>query len=121
MASGTEGMPLTQLQTSSGTVFVTGPLEPELRALSGATVDVIGEQTRRDDRVSVEVQRYDVVEINGERPVIGRWLANHTLLVGSDTLNVTGVLDAPIGAKIWIAGDRSARQVSVRSYGIIVR
>ncbi|MGH7467096.1 MAG: hypothetical protein ACRENP_03830 [Longimicrobiales bacterium] len=121
VVSGTEGMPLTMLETDGRSVFLTGALEPELRALSGATAELRGAQTRRDERVSIEVRSYDVIDIDGERPVIGWWLADNQFLVGPDTLRVSGTIRAPTGAKIWITGDRSGRQISVRSYGIINR
>ncbi len=121
VASGTEAMPFTTLQTTSGLVFLTGALEPELRALSSATVELSGAQTRRDTRVTVDVRSYDVIDIDGERPLIGRLLASNRLIINMDTLSVTGTINAPAGAKIWITGDLSGKQISVRSYGIISR
>jgi hypothetical protein len=121
MVSGSEGAILTILQAASGAVFVTGALEPELRALSGATVQLTGARNDQGGRVSVDVKDYEVVDIDGERPVVGRVVAGNRLAVGRDTLNIRGTVNAPVGAKIWITGDRSGTQLTVRSYGIIIR
>ncbi|MGH7462729.1 MAG: hypothetical protein ACREMA_17100, partial [Longimicrobiales bacterium] len=121
VVSGTEGMHFTTLQTMGGSVLLTGALESELRALSGATVQVSGTESRREGRASVDVRSYEVVDIDGERPVVGRLLASNRLVTGTDTLTLAAAISAPAGAKVWVTGDRSGKQIAVRSFGIIQR
>jgi len=120
VASGSENMNLTTLTVSSGPMVVlTGNLEPELRSLAGTTVVVSGPETMQNKRRMIDVKSYEVVDVNGERPVVGTLLANSRLLVASDTLTVVGEVKAPAGSKVWITGDRSGKQLKVRSYGVI--
>jgi hypothetical protein len=121
IVSGSEGMLVTTLQTAAGVVFLTGVLENELRTLSGATVRVSGTETKSGSRTTVDVQSYEIVAVDGERPVVGTLLSGNRLAVGSDTLTVTGAFTAPVGAKMWVTGARSGKQIAVRSYGIITR
>ena len=120
VASGSENMNLTTLQMSSGPMVVlTGSLEQELRALASATVQVSGPETMQGNRRIVDVKSYEVVDINGERPLVGTLLGNSKLLVATDTIAVVGDVKAPVGSKVWITGDRSGKQIKVRSYGVI--
>jgi hypothetical protein len=120
VASGAENMNLTTLQVSAGPMVVlTGSLEPELRALAGATVLVGGPEKMENNRRIVEVTGYDVLDINGERPVVGTLLGNSKLLRGTDTLTYVGDVKAPNGSKVWITGDQTGKQIKVRSYGVI--
>jgi hypothetical protein len=92
-----------------------------LRVLSGATAEVSGVQARQDARREINVEKYDLVDINGERPVVGYISNGNRLITSRDTLNLTGTIIAPNGAKVWVTGDRSGNAIAVRSYGIIVR
>ena len=121
MASGTDGSPFTVLQTTAGSFVLTGALEPELRVLSGATAEVSGVQSSYDARKEINVESYDVVDINGERPYVGYIADGNRLVVDRDTLTLTGTITAPVGAKVWVTGDRSGKAVAVRSFGIIAR
>ena len=119
---GIEGQLQTTLQPANGSaVFLTGALESELRSLAGATVTVTGAESRSDNRRSVVVESYVVTDVDGERPAVGRFLAGNRLATATDILLVTGTINAPAGAKIWIIGDRTGKQIAVRSFGIIAR
>ena len=122
VVGGIEGQLQTTLQPGNGSaVFLTGALESELRSLAGATVSVTGAETRRDNRRSVVVESYEITDVDGERPAVGRFLAGNRLATATDTLIVTGTINAPAGAKVWITGDRTGKQIAVRSFGIIAR
>jgi hypothetical protein len=121
VVSGTEGMYITTINTSAGAVFLTGALENELRSLSGATVQVTGTESRSGNRTTIDVQSYEIVEVAGERPVVGQLISGNRLVTASDTLALTGTFSAPPGSRMWVVGTRSGKQIAVRSYGIIVR
>ena len=121
VTSGTGASPFTVLQTGAGSFVLTGSLEPELRVLSGATAEVSGVQARRDAQNEINVESYDLVDINGERPVVGYISDGNRLVTGRDTIDLTGTITAPVGAKVWVTGARSGKSIAVRSYGIIMR
>ena len=121
VASGTGASPFTVLQTAAGSFVLTGTLEPELRVLSGATAEVRGVQARRDPQNEINVENYDLIDINGERPVVGYIGEGNRLITGRDTINLTGTITASVGSKVWVTGDRSGQAIAVRSYGIIKR
>jgi hypothetical protein len=74
---------------------------------------------------SVNVQRYEVVEVNGQKPfvgVLGRTSNGYALEQEGSSLAldaVTNALSSNVGAKIWITGNRSGNRVSIQSFGII--
>ena len=120
VASGTENMNLTTLQGVPGSMVVLrGNLEQELRALAGATVQVDGNTTTENNRRIVDVQKYEIVDINGEKPIVGTLVQPQKLATATDTLDVVGEVKAAPGSKVWITGDRSGKQLKVRSYGVI--
>ena len=120
VASGTENMNLTTLQGVAGPMVVLrGNLESELRALAGATVMVGGSETMENNRRVIDVQEYEVVDINGEKPVVGTLVQPNKLATATDTIDVVGEVKAAPGSKVWITGDRSGKQLKVRSYGVI--
>lgn len=119
IASGTGASPFTVLQTDAGSFVLTGALEPELRVLSGATAEVRGVQSHRDPQNEINVENYDLIDINGERPVVGYISEGNRLISGRDTMNLTGTITARVGSKVWVTGDRSGQAIAVRSYGII--
>ena len=122
LVSGAEGIVQTSLQSATaGVITLSGALEAELRALAGATVAVTGAETRGDNHRAVNVESYEVVDVDGERPAVGRFLAGSRLATSADTLVVVGTINAPVGAKIWITGDRTGKQIAVRSFGVITR
>lgn len=115
---------VTLVQPGGTGVTLLGPLEPELRRLSGATVQVrvlkgTGERAR-----GLYVDDYDVLSIDGVRPSVGTLsiIPGGLMLVGQDTLALTGVpagLRGKEGAKVWIVGSRSGSKLDVQSFGII--
>ena len=120
VASGTANMNLTTLDAGGGQMTVLrGNLEEELRALAGATVQVDGRATTENNRRIVDVQTYEVIDINGEKPVVGTLVQAQKLATATDTLDVVGEVKAAPGSKVWITGDRSGTQIKVRSYGVI--
>ena len=120
VVSGTANTPITTLQVVAGPMVVLrGSLEPELRALAGATVMVSGSETMENNRRIINVTVYDVVDINGERPSVGVLLQPQQLATATDTLDLVPAVKAAPGSKVWITGDRSGKQLKVRSYGVI--
>jgi hypothetical protein len=122
VAGGTAQDPVTSLSVAGAQpLIVTGPLESDLRALAGATVVVHGEESG-ETRRTIRVESYGIVEINGERPVLG-WVAHgDRLVVEDDTLAILGAQPGmEPGSLIWITGDRSAGQIRVGSWGVIRR
>ena len=64
--------PLTTLQVDSGgPPVLEGAREPELRRLNGALVEVQGSQTATPPNGGIRVERYVILEIAGERPLVG--------------------------------------------------
>jgi hypothetical protein len=120
VASGTGAEPITTLQVESrGSLILTGDLEPELRRLAGATVVARGTQAG-EVRRTLHVDSYEIVEINGERPVVGVVLPGPRLATGTDTLTIQGASpEMRTGSRIWITGQLSAGLVRVGSWGVI--
>lgn len=117
--------PLTTLVTdSTGPIVLEGDLEPELRRLNGAEVEVEGQRTETPPNGGIDVQRYVILEIAGEAPFVGMLDASGTRLTIEDgsVLRLDGLPD-PIrangAARIWVIGDRRENTVSVRSAGVI--
>lgn len=121
VVTGVGPSPYASLTSAGGPIVLAGALEPELRQLGGAQVDVFGELTGVARR-SLNVHRYDVVAIDGERPVVGTVLPGGQRIVAGDTLTVVGHADPlPVGAKIWIVGRRDGAQLRLQSWGVIRR
>jgi hypothetical protein len=121
VVTGVGPSPYATLTSSEGPIMLAGALETELRQLGGAQVDVFGELTGAQRR-SLTVQRYEVLAIDGERPVVGTVLADGRRIAAGDTLTVVGLADPlPAGAKIWIVGRRDGTQLSLQSWGVIRR
>jgi hypothetical protein len=117
--------PSTYTTLSSGEgppIVLAGELEAELRQLAGAQVAVFGELTA-GQRASLRVERYEVLSIDGERPVVGTVLPDgRGIETGRDTLTVRGYSESrPAGAKIWIVGRREGAHIRLLSWGVIRR
>lgn len=119
-ASGTDHEPMTTLQVEGRrALIITGPLESELRSLAGATVVVRGTESGAARR-TIQVESYEIVEINGERPFVGLVLPGDRLAAGADTLTLEGAPDAlRAGDRVWITGERRGTRLRVSSWGAI--
>lgn len=102
-------------------VYVTGPLAGEIRALSGARVEVRGR--RAADR-TLEASDYDVVSVNG-RPVfmgVVERAADGTMQLRTRDGGIIRMQSAPAafrpGMKVWVQGHGS---VTVQTYGVVRR
>lgn len=119
--SGTEHEPITTLQVEGRMALVlTGPLEPELRSLAGAVVVVHGPESGSPARRTIRVESYEVMDIEGQRPVVGDVLPGGRLAAGPDTLTLAAVPDGMrVGSRVWITGERRGAQLIVASWGVI--
>jgi hypothetical protein len=126
VVTGSQPMTFTTLQMGEGrSVNLTGPLEAELRRLSGGVVTVMGVPSGRMPGGSFEVRDYEVTSIDGQRPEVGELSIRDggVWLVGLDTVRlsppVPDELRSRPGAKVWIIGIRSEDALRVQSYGVI--
>jgi hypothetical protein len=115
---------LTLLMDSGGSLRLLGDLSGELRALAGATVGVSGRRTNAGPSAGFTVVQYEVLSIDGQRPVVGIVTARdgRVLLVGAEEVELVGVppqLASRVGAKVWVVGPRSGVSIDVRSFGVI--
>ena len=116
----------TTLQVEGGTpTTLTGPLEPELRRLNAATVWVTGAPGAAPPNATFMVSRYEIVSIDGAKPVVGvlaarngaTWLAAERDTVKLST--TTPEMRAKVGAKVWVIGRRSGAEMTPQSFGVI--
>jgi hypothetical protein len=126
VAGGLAGAPETSLQIEGGKpTMLIGPLEAELRRLGGAMVWVTGSPTSGPPNATFTVSRYEIVSIDGAKPLVGvvavrdgaTWLATER-----DTVKLVGAaaeLTSKGGAKVWIVGRRSGKELVAQTYGII--
>ncbi len=120
--TGTSEAPMVSLRPESGTsVNLTGELLPELRRLSGATIAVVGSQRGTGLMAQFAVTRYEIVDIDGQRPAVGLLQqADGGFRVGTTALTaVPAALGENIGAKVWVTGVREGAALRVQSFGII--
>ena len=125
VAGGLAAAPTTSLAIEGGTpTTLTGPLEPELRRLGGATVWVTGTPVAGPN-ATFSVTRYEIVSIDGAKPLVGRvvsregatWLATERDTV--KLLSAPSELTTRAGAKVWVVGRRAGRDLTTQSYGVI--
>lgn len=106
-------------------VTVVGRLQPELGRLSGATVRVRGVPGGKPPSKILDVESYDVLEVDGEVPSVGTILTAQDgalRLAGRDTVELADPpegLRQKEGAKVWIVGHPAGEKLAVQSYGII--
>jgi len=118
--TGTVLEPVTSIETSQGTYVVRGALEPDVRALAGAVVILMG-QVSTAPRPVIDVEAYSITEIEGQPATVGTVTSDgRALVIGSDTV----ALEPPPpglqpGSRIWVTGARSGRTVRVTSFGVI--
>lgn len=108
----------------SDTVTVTGRLEPELARLSGARVQVTGSlSTGGFPGPTVDVDRYEILSIDGDRPATGVLRADENGLYlereGREPLRLgaaTSGFRSQVGAKVWVV---TGEDGVVRRYGVL--
>ena len=124
VAGGVAESPVTSLRVEGrGPVTLVGPLELELRRLGGATVTVSGGLAASPPN-ALTVSRYDIVTVDGARPMVGTLLSRDggLALASTDTVRLASVpagLQGKAGAKVWIVGRRSGGELTVQSFGIL--
>lgn len=119
--------PLAQVVLASGgrDVAVVGALRAELGTLHGAEVEVRGRPVGNPQGMpsrAIEVTRFEILTIAGERPTVGLlearaddlWLAGRRLLGAPDELR------RAVGAKVWVIGRKEGGRLLVQSYGVIL-
>ncbi len=122
-------VPLTQtvVQTATGEVALVGPFRGELERVVGAHVRVWGKpvaNTPPAPRRAVEVSAYEVVQFNGERPVIGRLVERedaHFIEVSRTEIVRLAALPREltmlVGRRVWVFGDRGPNGLRVQVFG----
>ena len=126
VAGGVAAQPVTSLQVEGGKpTTLVGPLEQELRTLGGATVWVAGTPGAGTPNASFAVSRYEIVSIDGAKPLVGSLVARNGgtwLAAERDTVKLASVpaaLDGKTGAKVWIVGRRTGAEMTPQTFGII--
>ena len=126
VAGGLATEPVTSLAVEGGKpTTLTGPLEPELRRLGGATVWVAGAPGTGAPNATFSVSRYEIVSINGSKPAVGSLIARDGstwLATDRDTLKLASPpadLRAKVGAKVWIVGRRAGAELTPQTFGVI--
>ena len=124
--TGTEPAVIVVLRGDDGSsVTLTGALRDELRRLSGATVQVSGARHGEGPMARFDVDGYDVLEIDGEKPVVGILHERNgqvSIGEGKASVRLSAVPDGLgrlLGAKVWVIGQRVADSLRVQSYGVI--
>jgi hypothetical protein len=125
VVSGPEGLRMVSLYSEDGqSVGLTGSLLDELMRVSGAVVRVTGTAAETMGREGVDVTRYEIVSVDGERPLVG------VLGGGGGSFRLqgdqpVGLVDVPdelagqVGALIWVTGPDTPDGRRVQSYGVI--
>jgi hypothetical protein len=116
----------TMLQVEGGApTLLTGPLEPELRRLNAATVLVAGAPGRAAPNPSFVVSRYEIVAVDGAKPVVGV-LTMHSgatwLVAERDSVKLSATtpeMRAKVGAKVWVIGRRAGAEMTPQTFGVI--
>ena len=120
--SGTSEAPMVRLRPAEGSaVTLTGDLLPELTRLAGVTVAVQGTKSGSGLMARFAVTSYEVVSIDGERPVVGMLVRQgDTYRIGDVTLAaVPDGLAQNVGGKVWVTGVREGSTLRVQSFGVI--
>ena len=120
------------LVTADTSLRVVGPLEIDIRTLEGARLRAAGAPREgTGGGAGFYVTDYDVLEVDGEVPVVGTllrvdsdfWIAQPDSL-GGERLQLIGVpssIGQATGGKIWVVGIRGSSEIRVQSYGVIRR
>lgn len=124
LVQGADPRPQFVLQTSSGKRWtLVGALTPELAQLAGARVSVHGRATAQPppDTAGISVESYDILEVAGAKPIVGR-IRQRAGLVFVDTTQLgtpPPELAQAVGAKVWVVGRPGPDGFVVTSYGIL--
>lgn len=107
-------------------VAVLGPLRAELGTLHGAEVEVRGTAVANVQPAplrAVLVTSYEVVAINGERPIVGvlEHKQDGRSVSGTHLVGAPEELAQAVGSKVWVLGRPSNGGIVVQAYGIIRR
>ena len=123
--TGTGGAIITSLQVDGRSVTLLGGLSSELRNLSGARVLVEGSPAAGGAGESINVVRYQIVEVNGQKPYVGTLVRtgdHHAIDTGERTIRLerlpAGLIDRA-GARVWVTGVISGGRLQVQAYGVI--
>lgn len=106
-------------------VNLTGQLVPEIRRLSGAMVEVHGTRAGTGLMGRFEVAAYEVVEIDGLKPVVGMLRESGGAYGIASAEEETMLAEVPhemsglVGAKVWVTGVWEGEVLHVQSYGVI--
>ena len=119
--------PLAQVVLGAGgrDVAIVGVLRAELGTLHGAEVEVRGRTVGNPQGMpprAVEVARYEIITIAGERPIVGTLeaRADDLWLAGRQLLGAPEELRRAVGAKVWVIGRKENGRLVVQSYGVIL-
>jgi len=113
------------LREDNGRVHrLTGPMEDELRRLTGARVSVEGQADSTAYQPSIQAIGYQILEIDGHRPWVGQlhggpgglWLLTPDSIALDEP---TGRLETLAGSKVWVVADTASRPALVQSFGLI--
>ena len=113
------------LGDDASSVTLAGLLRDELRRLSGATVQLSGIRQGEGPMARFDVEGYEVLEIDGEKPVVGILHVRDgqfSIGEGEASVRLSAVPDEfsqQSGAKMWVIGPRAADGLRVQSYGVI--
>ncbi|MDH3459358.1 MAG: hypothetical protein OER90_21150 [Gemmatimonadota bacterium] len=122
-------IPLTQtvVQTASGEVALVGPYRDELSRVIGAEVRVWGKALANAPPApsrAVEVSAYEVVQLNGQRPVVGTLAEredSHFIEVSrTEIVRLAALpreLTTLVGRRVWVFGERGPNGLRVQVFG----
>jgi hypothetical protein len=128
VAAGPAGRGIPTLQPEGArAVALSGALAGELAEVDGARVRATGRRSFGPaPGGGFEVSGYEILAVDGERPVVGvvRASGGGTVLVlaGGATVRLVGAppeLSARAGAKAWVVGLPSAGGIAVQRYGFL--
>jgi hypothetical protein len=112
------------LIADAGQIGLAGPLEHELAQLVGARVRVqgrAGPNPRPTALRAIAVRNYEVLDVAGARPIVGRLRrVDHMFWIDTTRLaSPPPTLTEALGAKVWVTGRWSQSGFQVSMYGIL--
>jgi hypothetical protein len=98
--------------------IVQGDLASEMRTLAGMEVLVHGEVAASGMGRIITADSFEILAVNGQRPIVGVVLDGDRLVVAADTLRLIGAGTAMRpGQRVWIVGTRAGGELRVQSWG----